>query len=313
MVETARSGSCSSWRLARPRSMVRRTRRCWGPSWMSRSSRRSDSASAWRAASRPTSTRATSSWSSARLLSRAIARLECRTAAKRTTHGSVTSRAAPMVRLSRLSATRPSPSPSSSARPVSSSLKGMKRCQNQYVRPPTAPVHHTRVSTNATRPVTKPAIVQTTSSHDCGSRSGVSIRLQKPVVGPGAQVARARHLAAQHGPDPVALEPGEAARDVDAERQQQHAADDDQQAHPGREQDDGQDEAGQVDREGRERVAAVEQHPLEPARRVRRHRSGGGRVVAHVQGLRHGYDARYLAPPARSCQPDSRCRAARPP
>ena len=68
-------GSCSTWRLARPRSMVSRTRRCCGPSWMSRSSRRSDSASAIRAASRLSCTRATSVCSSARLDSSTVARL----------------------------------------------------------------------------------------------------------------------------------------------------------------------------------------------------------------------------------------------
>ncbi len=36
------SGSASSWRSAAARSICRRTRRCCGPSWMSRSNRRSE-------------------------------------------------------------------------------------------------------------------------------------------------------------------------------------------------------------------------------------------------------------------------------
>ena len=67
MVSFACRGSWSSCLPARPRSMLSRTSRCCGPSWMSRSSRRSESASAIRAASRPPSTRRTSCWSSARL------------------------------------------------------------------------------------------------------------------------------------------------------------------------------------------------------------------------------------------------------
>ena len=42
--------------------------------------------------------------------------------------------------------------------------------------------HQTSVTAKAMVPVTSPTIDQRTSSHDCGSRSGVSIRRQKPAV-----------------------------------------------------------------------------------------------------------------------------------
>ena len=77
IVARARSGSWSSCARARPRSIDSRTSRCWGPSWMSRSSRRSDSASAARPAARPASERRTSCWSSARPHSRSRASVEC--------------------------------------------------------------------------------------------------------------------------------------------------------------------------------------------------------------------------------------------
>ena len=117
---------------ARPSSIARWTSRCCGPSWMSRSRRRSAAASAWRAASRPPSTRWTCSWSSARLLSRTEARLPCTVAANRTTIGSVTRAKTPIPRLSQISGVRPSPSPMSEARVVASSESiGTHRCQNQ--------------------------------------------------------------------------------------------------------------------------------------------------------------------------------------
>ena len=61
-VARAASGSRSSCRWARARSMSSRTSCCCGPSWMSRSSRRSATASAATAALRPSVSRPSSAW-----------------------------------------------------------------------------------------------------------------------------------------------------------------------------------------------------------------------------------------------------------
>ena len=129
----------------------------------------------------------------------------------------------------------------------------------------------------------------------------------EPGAGRGAHVARRRRRAAEHAAQPDPLEAREPAGDHDADRDQQDAADEDRQRDPEREVDDHDDERHQRDRERRQAVAALEQHPAYAA---------GARAGAsadcrggHGQGLRHGINARNLSGSARSCQPDSPCRA----
>ena len=140
-VARASSGSFSSWVRARPRSIESRTSRCCGPSWMSRSRRRSDSASAARPAARPASERRTSCWSSARPQSRSCPSVECSSAAARMTIGRVNRATSPMVQITRTSAPQPAPKPRSEARVTGSVPRGMVRPQMAYVGPPIAAAH----------------------------------------------------------------------------------------------------------------------------------------------------------------------------
>ena len=82
---------------------------------MSRSSRRSDSASAARPAARPASERRTSCCSSARPHSRSLPNVECSRAAARSANGNVTRATTPMALITRTSAVRLVPKPSSEA------------------------------------------------------------------------------------------------------------------------------------------------------------------------------------------------------
>ena len=72
--------------------------------------------------------------------------------------------------------------------------------------------------------------------HDVEPGLGVLERRQlaPPEAGAGrrAEVRRGRRLAAEHPAQPDPLEPGEPARDHDADRDQQDAADEDRQPEP---------------------------------------------------------------------------------
>ena len=219
------AGSSASCLRARPRSMVSRTSRCCGPSWMSRSSRRSEAASAARAASRPPSTRRTSCWSSARLLEQHVreAAVQGRREPHHQRQGDQRDGTDDQVehdlgvpalaeaeQLGERGVARPGRRGSSAARTSRSGRRPP---------PPTTPPRARRRRV----PVTSPTRHQTHVEPGLRVAQRQQRLAPEAVLGPGAEVRRRRGRLAEHAAQPDPLEPGEAAGHHDGHPEQQHA------------------------------------------------------------------------------------------